>query len=351
MKKPIIAAIAALALCIGMIAGCSGNSQSTSASTASGSPSASVSSASSAQGGADGKVSVVCATFPAYDWVRQVVGDQDGRFEVTYLMGSGTDLHSYQPTVEDIAKIADADLFVYVGGESDDWAADAVEAAANPALHTVNMLEAIGDAAVEEEIVEGMQAEEEEEHAEEGAEEGPEYDEHVWLSLRNAQKLVDAIAGELSAIDAQGASAYAANAEAYKAELAALDARYADAVKAGAKNAVVFADRFPFRYLADDYNLKYYAAFVGCSAETEASFETVAFLAKKVDELGLNAVLVIEKSDQSIARTVVATTQAKDQEILVMDSLQSATQAEADGGKTYLGAMEDNLTVLTAALA
>ena len=344
MKKAIIAAIAALALCVGAIAGCASNTQNPNASSSS-SPAAP-----SAQSSADGKISVVCATFPAYDWVRQIVGDQADRFDVTYLMGSGTDLHSYQPTVEDIAKITDADLFVYVGGESDEWAADAVRAAANPNLHTVCMLEAIGDAAVEEEVVEGMQ-EKNEEPAKESTEEGPEYDEHVWLSLRNAQVLVDAIASELAAIDPQGSSAYAANADAYKADLAALDARYADAVKAGAKDTVVFADRFPFRYLADDYGLKYYAAFVGCSADAEASFETVAFLAKKVDELGLDAVLVIEKSDQGIARTVVETTEAKNQDILVMDSLQSATQAEADAGKTYLGAMEDNLAVLSAALA
>ncbi len=345
MKKSIIAAIAAFILCIGVLAGCAGGTQSPGAS------SASASSAPSAQAAAGGRISVVCATFPAYDWVRQVVGEQAGSFEVTYLMDSGTDLHSYQPTVEDIAKVAEADLFVYVGGESDEWAADAVEAAANPGLRTVNMLEAVGDAAVEEEVIEGMQEEAEEGHSDESVEEGPEYDEHVWLSLRNAQVLVDAIAGELATIDAQNASVYTANADAYKADLAALDARYADAVKAAAKDTVVFADRFPFRYLVDDYGLKYYAAFVGCSAETEASFETVAFLAKKVDELGLGSVLVIEKSDQGIARTVVETTQAKNQEILVMDSLQSATQAEADGGKTYLGAMEDNLAILAKALA
>ena len=348
MKKPLTAALAACVLFIGVLAGCAGNTAVPQSGSVSSSP-----------GSSDGetKVKVVCATFPAYDWVRQVVGDKTGRFDITYLMGGGTDLHSFQPSVDDVAKISGADLFVYVGGESDAWAADAVKAAANPSLRTVNMLEAVGAAAVEEEVVEGMQPEAE--HAGEAAHEGegsheegegPAYDEHVWLSLRNAQLLVSAIADGISALDPENAALYSANAKAYQADLAALDGRYQDAVKHAAKDTVIFADRFPFRYLVDDYSLKYFAAFVGCSAETEASFETVAFLAKKVDELGLPAVLVIEKSDEAIARTVREATNAKGQQILVMDSLQSATRAEADGGKTYLGVMEENLGTLSAAL-
>lgn len=296
------------------------------------------------------KVEVVCATFPAYDWVHEVVGDEAPRFGVSYLMGSGVDLHSYQPTAEDITKIASADLFVYVGGESDGWAEDVVEAAGSPDLHALSMLDAVGDDAVEEELVEGMEAEHKEEEDAPG-EEGPEYDEHVWLSLRNAQTLVDAIATELSAIDPEHADSYVANAQAYDARLAELDARYEDAAAAGAKDTIVFADRFPFRYLADDYGLSYYAAFVGCSAETEASFETVAFLAQKVDDLGLDVVLVIEGSDQRIAQTVVQSTETKDQQILVMNSLQSMTDDDVDAGKTYLSVMEENLLVLERALA
>ena len=334
--KRIIAVAAALALCVGVLAGCTAQAATPSA------PSS--------------KVKVVCATFPAYDWVKQVVGDQSDRYEITYLMGSGTDLHSYQSTVDDIAKISSCDLFVYVGGESDGWAEDAVKAAANPNMHVVNMLEAVGDAAVEEEVVEGMQAEGEDHdhegeaghHHDESSE--PEYDEHVWLSLRNAQKIVDAIAGELSAVDASAADTYAANAKAYKQQLADLDGRYSKMVKDAKYNTVVFADRFPFRYLVDDYNLSYYAAFVGCSAETEASFDTIAFLAKKVDELGLKAVLVIEGSDQKIAQTVVQGTTDKNQKILVMDSLQSTPDSDVAAGKTYLGAMEGNLKVLAEAL-
>ena len=353
MKNKLITAAAAVLLCGGLLVGCGSGEQK---------------SAEPAADAASEKIEVVCTTFPAYDWVMQVVGDQAANYEITYLMDSGVDLHSYQPSVEDVAKITDADLFVYVGGESDEWASDIIASSGGPDLHTVSMLEAVGDAAVEEEIVEGMHADEHEHEHEEGEaaededheheegedhehEEGPEYDGHVWLSLKNAQTLVNAIAGELSEVDAENAAVNTANASAYCAKLAELDASYADVVKAASKSVVIFADRFPFRYLVDDYGLTYYAAFVGCSAETEASFETVAFLAQKVDELEAKSVLVIENSDQTIAQTVIQNTKTKDQTILVMDSLQSTTAAEVAEGKTYLDTMANNLSVLTEALA
>lgn len=339
MNKRLSAAVAACALCLGVLAGCAPSGEAAIPGTGT---------------ATDKKIEIVCTTFPAYDWAQQVVGDQSDRYEISYLMGSGTDLHSYQPTVEDIARISQCDLFVYTGGESDGWVEDVLAGAENPALRTVNMLESIGGAAVEEELAEGMQAEgHDHDHGdadEHGHEEEPEYDEHVWLSLRNAQVLVQAIADELAAIDPAHAASYAAHAKAYNAELAELDARYTAAVAAAANDTVVFADRFPFRYLIEDYGLGYYAAFIGCSAETEAGFETVAFLAQKLDELGLDCVLVIENSDQGIARTVIASTRAKDQQILVMDSLQSATSSDVESGKTYLEAMEGNLGVLTTAL-
>ena len=178
-----------------------------------------------------------------------------------------------------------------------------------------------------------------------------EYDEHVWLSLRNAEKVVGSIADELSALDPKGASTYKANADAYAKKLAELDKRYTESVAGASKDTLVFADRFPFRYLTDDYGLSYFAAFTGCSAETEASFETVTFLANKIDELGLSKVLVIDGSDERIAKTVIENTKNKDQEILSMDSLQSTSMSEAEAGKTYLSAMEGNLDVLGQALA
>ena len=290
---------------------------------------------------------VVTTIFPIYDWVREILGDADG-VELTLLLDSGVDLHSYQPTAADIVKVAACDVFIYVGGESDEWVEDALKEAVNPDMRVVDLLDALGDAAKEEETVEGMEAEEEEEGGEEGEE--PEYDEHVWLSLRNAQSLVEAIADALAEADGENADLYRANAEAYAGRLGELDGRYADAVAAAELDTVLFADRFPFRYLADDYGLTYYAAFSGCSAESEASFETIAFLAGRVDALGLPAVLTIEGANHRVAETVVANTAGKDVAILVMDSMQGTTAADVAAGATYLGVMEGNLAALTQAL-
>ena len=296
-----------------------------------------------------GKLKIVTTIFPIYDWVRQILGDDAVHAEVVTLLDSGVDLHSYQPTVDDIVKISGCDLFIYVGGESDAWVSDALRESSNPDRVVLSLLDLLGDDIKEEELVEGMEAEHEHEEAEEHDEEedGPAYDEHVWLSLKNARVLCAAIADTLSGLDADCAEHYAANLAAYDASLASLDAEYAAMVSSAAHDTVLFGDRFPFRYLVDDYGLQYYAAFAGCSAETEASFETIVFLANKLDELGLPAVLIIDGSDGRIAGTIVENTQSKDQAILTLDSMQSAT---ADGA-TYLSLMEQNLAVLTQALS
>lgn len=294
------------------------------------------------------KLSIVTTIFPEYDWVRQIAGDKMDNIELTMLLDNGVDLHSYQPTVDDIVKISSCDMFIYVGGESDEWVEDALQEAVNKNMAVVNLLDVLGDAVKEEEVVEGMQGDEDEEHDHE--EEEVEYDEHVWLSLRNAAVLCREIADRLSAIDPANKDAYAANAAAYIGKLNALDEQYAVAVNAAPVKTVLFGDRFPFRYLTDDYDLNYYAAFVGCSAETEASFETVVFLANKVDELGLNTVLTIESADGKIARTIIDNTAAKSAQVLQMDSMQSTTSQDVKNGETYLGAMEGNLEVLKQAL-
>ena len=175
-------------------------------------------------------------------------------------------------------------------------------------------------------------------------------DEHVWLSLRNAEKLVGVIADTLAGIDPAHADLYRANAAACTEKLAALDTRYAETVNAAAHKTILFGDRFPFRYLADDYGLTYCAAFAGCSAESEASFSTIIFLAQKVDELGLPAVLTLEGPNTRIAETVVENTAAKNQKILAMDSMQGTTQKDIQAGMTYLSVMEANLAVLQEAL-
>lgn len=468
-----------------------------------------------------GKLKVVTTIFPEYDWVRQILGDKADDADITMLLDNGVDLHSYQPTADDIVKIADCDLFLYVGGESDGWVDDALAGAANKDRKVINLLDVLKDTVKTEEAMPGMQAEEGHNHgyshfddsdvqertlsdwdgdwqsiypfltngtldevmerkAENGAKtaeeyrayyetgyktdvsqitidsanntmcfvkndiaakgvyqykghqiydyesgsrgvryffqktggdadapkfvqfsdhgiapgkaehfhifagndsfdalsqemenwptyypadmsgeeikedmlehEEKEYDEHVWLSLKNAETLCEAIANALEELDEQNKDTYAANLTAYTDQLAALDAAYQTAVDTGKRKTVLFGDRFPFRYLVDDYGLSYYAAFAGCSAESEASFETVSFLAKKVDALSLPCVLTIEGKQHKIADTIVQNTKAKNQPILTMDSMQATTSEDAANGTTYLGVMENNLGVLKQAL-
>ena len=470
------------------------------------------------------KLSVVTTIFPEYDWVKEILGDKADNAEVTMLLSSGVDLHSYQPTADDIVKISDCDLFVYVGGESDGWVESVLKNADNKKRKVINLLEVLGDSVKTEETVEGMQedghdhghshdeqltendiedrtlsdfagawkslhpfllngdldkfcehrAEEDEDssttkdtywekykaswqcdaekisiegnnitftyadgktvsaeytyagyqpkrndegeirsvryqfetasadapkyvqfndHGHEpgeaehfhiyfgndgfdalmsaktnpffvkdalsvedildeliGHDHGEEKDEHVWLSLKNAQALCVTLADALCAIDPDNKNTYIANAAAYRDKLAALDADYKAAVDAASNKTVLFGDRFPFRYLVDDYGLRYYAAFAGCSAETEASFETISFLAKKVDELGLPCVLTIEGAQHRIAETIVQNTAGKKQKVLTMDSMQSTTSKDVANGTTYLSVMEKNLSVLKEAL-
>jgi len=338
MKK-IIALLLALMMAVGMLAGCAKqNDDDTNATT--------------------DKLSIVTTIFPEYDWVKAVLGDQADHADITMLLDNGVDLHSYQPTADDIVKISDCDLFLYVGGESEGWVEDALKNATNKDRKVINLLDVLGDKVKSEEVVEGMQ-EEEHEHEEgeaheyeegEAHEHEEEADEHVWLSLKNAEVLVGAISNSLQELDAENKDIYAANADAYMKKLAALDAEYQTAVDNATHKTVLFGDRFPFRYLADDYALNYYAAFVGCSAETEASFETISFLAKKADELKLPCVLTIEGKNHKIAETIVKNTAQKSQRILTMDSMQSTTSKDVASGTTYLSVMEKNLAVLKEAL-
>jgi len=337
------------------------------------------------------KLQVVTTIFPEYDWVREIVGQGENsvdksvadNVEMSMLLDNGVDLHSFQPTAADIAKISTCDVFIYVGGESDGWVDDALKEATNKDMVVINLLDVLGDTVKEEEVVEGMEAEDEHDHHHEDGdeedhdheeseeasiedasiedaeedeeghhhEEGEiEYDEHVWLSLKDAQILTQEIADKMALVDSANSEVYKKNVESYNEKLAALDADYQTAVDNAKLDTILFGDRFPFRYMVDDYGLNYYAAFVGCSAETEASFETIIFLAGKVDELGIPVILTIEKSDQKIAETVKNNTNSKDQEILTIDSLQSVTTADVEAGENYLKKMSDNLDVLKKAL-
>ena len=320
------------------------------------------------------KLSIVTTIYPEYAWTKEILGSRADSVNLTLLMKNGVDLHSYKPTAQDIAKIASADMVVYVGGESDEWIKKALEATPKKGRSEINLMEALGDRVKAEEVVEGMQAEHEEhhhgEHAEEHEhhehhdehaeehhhhhhdhEEEVENDEHVWLSLKNAEILVQKIAAELAKKDSTHATLYTENAKDYIVKIKALDGDYRTAVESAAHKTVLFGDRFPFRYLVDDYGIKYYAAFVGCSAESEASFETIAFLAGKMDSLSLPAIFTIEKGNQKIANAVLAASKkSKEAQILTLNSMQSVTEQQIAEGISYLSIMQLNLDVLKKAL-
>lgn len=284
------------------------------------------------------KLSVVATVFPLWDWTRELLGGGvEEKIELTLLLDKGTDLHSYQPTVDDLVTISSADLLIYVGGESDGWIEDALSEKANPDLIAVDLMAALGDRRKIEERVEGMRG---------AGDEEAEYDEHIWLSLKNAELCCAAIADALARLRPGLAEMVAENRDVYFARLEALEARYREAFDSGAQNTLLFADRFPFRYLLDDYGFSYYAAFAGCEAETGASFETVVFLAEKIDALGLPAVLTTDSPVPRLAETIVANTKNGNAAILELDSMQSVTRADIGGGASYLGVMETNLEVL-----
>ncbi len=308
-------------------------------------------------------IQIVTTIFPEYDWVLNILGNNPAGVEVTLLLDNGADLHSFQPSASDILKISTCDVFVYVGGESDEWVDDVLKEATNKDMIAVNLMDALGNAIKEEEIIEGMEEHDHEhEHGDDGHDHeehdhdhhhedgGIEYDEHVWLSLKNAAVLVSSIAEAIGKAEPVNAGIYSANAETYIDKLNKLDKEYADMVSGASRNVLLFGDRFPFRYMVDDYNLIYYAAFTGCSAESEASFETITYLAGKADENSLNAVMTIEGKDHKIAETIINNTASKDQKILTLDSMQTTTIVDVKNGTTYMSIMENNFEVLKEAL-
>lgn len=279
----------------------------------------------------DGVADIVVTIYPVYDWVREILGEKADEVRLTLLLDDGVDMHSFQPTVADMAKIASCDLLIYVGGESDEWIDDVESRNSNQ--RRVSLLELLDGQTLEEELREGMKGEAD------GA-----IDEHVWLSLKNARALCASLLPYLRELGLDGRY-LDASAEAYEAKLEALDEQYRKVAENAARHTLLFADRFPFRYLTEDYGLDYYAAFAGCEAETEASFRTVAFLSEKLDELALPCVLVIESSDGKLAHTVVDSSADPTRPVLTLHSMQGSS-----GGRSYLKIMEENLTVLKEAL-
>ncbi|MBR4058450.1 MAG: zinc ABC transporter substrate-binding protein [Lachnospiraceae bacterium] len=301
--------------------------------------------------GAD-KVSVVCTTFPQYDWVMNLLGDAAEEFEVSLLVKNSADIHNYQPSAQDMIAMKEADLFLYVGGESDAWVEDIMKADGTLSDKSVSLVAALGDKSLVEEIVEGMEHDHEHGHGHEKDHEHADevLDEHVWLSLENAEILCQYISGRLQELAPDEAVVIAENTATYVKELHELGVEYQEVVDESAHNALIFGDRFPFRYLTEDYDLEYYAAFAGCNAEVEAGFDTIIGLAGKVDELKVPCVLVIDGSDKSLAEAILQAAGDKDKEILTLDSMQSVSWEDILRGANYLDIMKANLEVLCKAL-
>ena len=288
-----------------------------------------------------GKIHILCTIFPQYDWVREITKGAENT-DVTLLIDNGTDMHSFQPSADDIIKLSSADAVIYVGGTSDKWIKNTLDK--TPEVTAVNMLDILGNSVLDEEHVDGMEEETHLGHDKEA-------DEHVWLSLRNAEKICSSLADTISDIDPQNSELYHQNAKEYISELQQLDEQYSTIISSSKRKTLVFADRFPFRYLTEDYGLTYYAAFPGCSAESEASFETITFLAGKLDSEQLPAVMIIDGGNAAVAETVINNSNDKNRKILTLDSLQSVKMQDIEtAGLTYLSAMRKNLAAIAEAL-
>ena len=287
----------------------------------------------------DGKIQIVTTLFPYYDFARAVAGD---RADVTLLLSPGREAHSFEPTPLDAVRIAHADVFVYNGGESEEWVCDMLDAAGEDIGTVLCMMDYVD--AREEEFVEGMQgAEEEDEDSDE-----IEYDEHVWTSPANAVKLCEALRDGLCEADPANAEAYRANCAAYVEQLSDLDARFRVLREGASRDLIVFADRMPLLYFCEAYDLRYRAAFHGCSTDTEPSLATLKYLIDKVAEEGIPVVYTVDLDSQKIAEVVAESTGAG---IDTLYSLQTVSRADFDAGETYVTMMERNLKALQRGLA
>jgi zinc transport system substrate-binding protein len=290
----------------------------------------------------DGKLSVVTTTFAPYDFAREIAGD---KASIDMLLPPGAESHSFEPTPQDIIDIQNCDVFIYVGGESDDWVDGILESVDTEDMKIITLMDCVE--VVEEVVVEGMEDEEEEEGAGEDGEEEVELDEHVWTSPKNAKLIVQKISDAFCAEDPANEATYKENTEDYLTKLDDLDGKFQAVVDESARTTIVFGDRFPFRYFADAYGLDYFAAFPGCSTETEASAATVAFLIDKINEEGIPVVLHIELSSDKMANAISESTGAK---VLLLHAVHNVSKDDFENGEGYLSLMTKNVDVMKEAL-
>lgn len=287
----------------------------------------------------DGRLKVVATVFAEYDFLRNIAGDA---VNLSMLMMPGADLHAFDPTPKDIMEVQEADLFVTVGGESDAWSEKIIDSIDSNKLQTVRLMDCV-DHVVEEELVEGMEAEDDEDgHGEE-----KEFDEHVWTSPKNAVQIVEKLRDKLCRMDEANAELYQDNAKSYIKKLQKLDEAFTELVQNAKRREIIVADRFPFRYFADAYGLKYYAAFPGCSTQTGASVETIAFLIRKAKEDDIPVVFHMEMSSEAMCNTICDEAGAKKAQL---NAVHNISRQDFNKGIGYLELMKENIEVLKEAL-
>lgn len=292
----------------------------------------------------DGIFDIVCTSFPVYDWVLNIVGSDNDAVNVTLLLDNGVDMHSFQPGAREIALVSSCDLLIHVGGESDAWIEDAVKESVNEKQKNLSLLSLLGEMAKVEEETGIADDDHAHEHNDEKGE--PEYDEHVWLSITNAVFLTGCLTEVIAEMDPAHEDDYVSNANAYIEKLISLDEETRERIENAENKTIIVADRFPFRYLVDEYDIDYFAAFPGCSAETEASFEVVVYMADRLDETGISYVVVTENAEKGIAETIIDNTKEKNQKIIMLNSMQTVTTADYKAGNTYYSIMKENLDKL-----
>lgn len=318
------------------------------------------------------KKSIICTTFPQFDWIKNIVGSSNS-VKLDLLVDSGVDVHSYNPTPKDIVQVSKCDLFVYSGGVSESWVFDILKQGSventkliclSDFLEEKNRLVCVPEGkSITGSVLcddENCLTEHNHNHEEEVGHEhhnhnhshshNHDFDEHIWLSLENAVLCVQLLCENLCSLDFENADLYRKNAKDYVQKLVSLDEQYKIVVNSSKRNYLLFADRFPFVYLTNDYGLNVFAAFVGCSAETEASFETLAFLTNKIDDHKRPYLMILENSNSKIADTLIKNSKEKNQQVLVLNSIQSCTQTQIEQGLSYFDVMESNLKVLEKAL-
>lgn len=308
------------------------------------------------------KLQIVTTNFPSYDFARAITKEDA---EVTMLVKPGAETHSFEPSPQDIITIQNADLFIYTGGDSDEWVDGILESVQNKNFHVFKMMDAVN--LIEEETVEGMQEEEHEhdhadadhgneeadhdhekaDQAEEHEEEGPEMDEHVWTSPKNAITIVEKLEETLSGLDESHKDSFKANSESYVKELEELDKSFKEVVDSGKRKEIIVADRFPFAYFCKEYGLSYFAAFPGCSTDTQPSAATIAFLTDKVKEDKIPVVFHIEMGNEDMVNAISRDTGAKK---MLLNSVHNVTDSDFKAGKTYVDLMKPNVEALKEAL-